>query len=196
MADINESMENKEAIINRLSIHDILNIILSNWYWFIISLLLFGAGAYAYLRYTTPVYQRTATVLVKDSRKGSGSEVTAFNDIIGGISRRSVDNELHIFQSRHLMEQVVKRYDLTTQYLSKGRVKTSDMYGRTPVVVKFLGATPQGITSFKYNITDNGGLRLTNFTDNEGVTIECAIGDTISTPLGEITTIATPYISR
>ena len=196
MADINESMENKEATINRLSIHDILNIILSNWYWFIISLLLFGAGAYAYLRYTTPLYQRTATVLVKDSRKGSGSEVTAFNDIIGGISRRSVDNELHIFQSRHLMEQVVKRYDLTTQYLSKGRVKTSDMYGRTPVVVKFLGATPQGVTSFKYNITDNGGLRLTNFTDNEDVTIECAIGDTISTPLGEITTIATPYIAR
>ena len=85
MMTTNERSEMNE---NVLSLRDIVDMVLKNWYWFFLSIILCGAVAVYYLGSTSPTYMRTATVLVKDTRKGSGSEVTAFNDILGGIGRR------------------------------------------------------------------------------------------------------------
>ena len=196
MADINESTERLEGNVNRFTLTDILHLVLSNWYWFLLSILLCGIVGAFYLHRTAPIYQRTATVLVKDSRKGSGTEVTAFNDLLGGMGRRSVDNEIHIFKSRRLMEEVVKKYDLTTNYYTKGRVRTRDMYGRTPVLVKFVGDEPLTEYSFRYTMSDDNTLCFSQFSDHEGISITAAIGDTVVTPLGSITTKATPYLER
>ena len=95
--------------VRKFSLQDFIRLILPNWYWYLASLILFMCGAVLYLEITPPKYMRQATVLVKDSRKGSGTEVTAFSDILGGIGRRSVDNELHIFATRRHMERVVMR---------------------------------------------------------------------------------------
>ena len=185
-----------------LSLNDLLQLILSNWYWFVISLLFCGGIAFLYLHRTAPIYQRTATVLVKDSRKGSGTEVTAFNDLLGGMGRRSVDNEIHIFQSRKLMEQVVKKYDLTTRYTTEGRIRTTDMYGRAPMLVKFVTAKPSDMGSLRYKIDESGLVTLFDFNDEEGPignsknSIKLHAGDTVATPLGSITLIATPYLER
>ena len=112
---------------NKFTIHDALHLALANWYWFLLSLALCIGIALLYLACRTPLYERSATVLVKDSRKGSGSDVTAFDDIIGGVGGRSVDNELHIFKSRQIMEQVAKKYDLTTRYLTTQGLRTIDL---------------------------------------------------------------------
>ena len=104
------TVDNREvngAKTHKFGVHDFIRLILPHWYWYLVSLIIFIGGAWLYLRMTPPEYMRTATVLVKDSRKGSGTEVTAFSDIMGGIGRRSVDNEIHIFESRRLMESVV-----------------------------------------------------------------------------------------
>lgn len=191
--------ESKERSI---SFGDILYLVLSNWYWFVISVILCGCVAFFYLHSTAPTYQRTATVLVKDSRKGGGADMTAFSDILGGIGRRSAENEIHIFQSRKLMEQVVEKYDLATRYTTEGRISTTDIYGRTPALVKFLTANPSDIGSFQYKIDDNGGITLFDFCDKEGPIgsakskIKIEAGDTVSTPLGNITLIATPYFEQ
>lgn len=41
-------------------------------YWpiFLMLLLLFGVGAYLYLRHKTPLYESTASILIKDEKKG------------------------------------------------------------------------------------------------------------------------------
>lgn len=193
MAEINETTERLESKINRFTMTDILNMVLSNWYWFLLSILVCGLIGAFYLHRTAPKYQRTATVLVKDSRKGSGTEMIAFNDLLGGMGRRSVDNEVYIFKSRRLMEEVVKKYDLTTNYYVKGRIRTSDMYGRTPVVVKFVSKEPFRECGFTYNIVDNNRIHFSQFTGFEDFEITAAIGDTVLTPIGSFTTAATPY---
>ncbi len=205
MAEYPESMESVDSkSTNTLTIHDLINLVLSNWYWFLLSVILCGLVAVFYLSRTAPTYQRTATVLVKDSRKGSGTEVTAFNDIIGGLGRRSVDNEVHIFQSRRLMEQVVKKYDLTTRYLDKSGIRTIDMYGRAPVIIEFLTFGQSEGVSFKYDIVDDSTIRLSEFimadpdreTEFEDVVITAALNDTVSTPAGDIIAITTPYFEK
>ena len=191
-----ETNERSEINSNTLTIREFVEMVLKNWYWFIISIIICGAIALFYLGSTPNKYMRTATVLVKDSRKGSVSEITAFNDVLGGISRRSVDNEIHIFKSRHLMEQVVKRYDLDTRYNTTNGLRTIDMYGRMPVTIKFVGVAPKGVATFRYSIDKSDNITLSHFEEYEGFSTKGGLGDTISTPYGDVVAIATPYFEQ
>lgn len=191
-----ETNERSEINSNTLTIREFVEMVLKNWYWFIISIIICGAVALFYLGSTPNRYMRTATVLVKDSRKGSVSEVTAFNDVLGGIGRRSVDNEIHIFESRHLMEQVVKRYDLDTRYSTTSGLRTIDMYVRMPVAIKFVGPAPKEVVHFRYNIDNSGNILLSHFEEYEEFSTKGKLGDTISTPYGDVVAIATPYFEQ
>ena len=188
-----ENRDTNSAKMRRFTTQDFIRLILPNWYWYLASLIICLSGAVLYLKTTPPQYLRTATVLVKDSRKGSGTEVTAFSDIMGGIGRRSVDNEIHIFKSRRLMESVVKRYDLTTEYTIEERLRTTDIYGRSPMLVKFTDEHNDAVGSFKYRVDRDGNVLLSGFNDDESFSALVAPGDTIATPLGNISLIATPY---
>ena len=197
MSQQREEFNDSSAVkVRKFGVQDFLRLTLPNWYWFIASLALFIAGATLYIRSTPKQYLRKATVLVKDSRKGSGTEVTAFSDIMGGIGRRSVDNEIHIFKSRRLMESVVKRYDLTTRYTVDGKLLTADLYGRSPMIVKFTDENNDAKGSFKYQVEPNGEVSLRGFNDDETFTAVIMPGDTIATPLGNLTLIATPYANN
>ncbi len=184
MADIKDTNE-KALLKPRFTLHDFLHLILSNWYWFILSLILCGLAAEFYIRRTPPVYQRTASILIKDSRKGTGSELAAFSDISSVMGRHSVDNEIYVLQSRTLMTQVVERYDLATRYTTNGRIRTTDLYGRTPMRVEFLDLPSTKSGSFSFTMDDEGNAHIKEFT-NSTFTATVAPGDTIATPLGNI----------
>ena len=177
----------------KFTTQDFIRLILPNWYWYLAALIIFVSGAMLYIKITPPEYMRTATVLVKDSRKGSGSDVTAFSDIMGGMGRRSVDNELHIFESRRLMESVVKRLDLTTEYSVEEQLRTTDIYGRSPMLVKFTDENNDATGTFKYRVESDGSVAINSFNDDASFHAVVEPGDTIATPLGNITLIATPY---
>ena len=189
-----EQQQEKIAKSTQITFYDILRLIFSNWYWFLISISLCVVVAMLYLHYTPAIYHRTATVLVKDNRKGGAAEITAFSDIMGGIGRSSVDNEVYIFESRHIMEKVVERYDLATSYTMKEDIRTIDIYGREPMLVKFLTADKRDKGQFHYSILNDGRVRVYNFLpENETFSVTVNPGDTVATPLGDIVLIATPF---
>ena len=72
-----------------LTLHDLLQMVLANWYWFALSVLICLGMAYYYLASTPKIYSRTATILVKDSRKGGDMELGAFSDLVGFQNRRT-----------------------------------------------------------------------------------------------------------
>ena len=194
MSNVKENNRDVNSVkARKFTTQDFIRLILPNWYWYLAALVIFFSGAVLYLKMTPPEYMRQATVLVKDSRKGSGADLTAFSDIMGGMGRRSVDNELYIFESRQLMESVVERYDLTTEYTVEDRFRTRDIYGRSPMLVKFTDLNNDATGSFKYSVASNGTVRLSDFNDDHSFTATVQPGDTIATPLGNLTLIATPY---
>ncbi|MBO7263516.1 MAG: polysaccharide biosynthesis tyrosine autokinase [Alistipes sp.] len=196
MTDMMETNERSEINNSTFSIQEFIELVLRNWYWFIVSVAICGAVALYYLASTPKTYVRTATVVVKDTRKGSGSEITAFNDVLGGIGRRSVDNEIHIFQSRRVMEQVVDKYNLDTRYRAKEGLRVVDMYGRAPITIEFVDAKPSEVVSFKYSIGEDNTITFTEFKDNEGYSVKAQIGEVVATPFGNIVTAATPYFEH
>ena len=196
MAENTNLAEKEKRSSRKFSFYDFVQLILSNWYWFALSLIICFLCAAFYIRRTAPIYERSASILVKDSRKGSSSEVTAFNDVLGGIGRRSVDNEVHILKSRRLMEEVVKKYDLATKYTTSGRIRTTDLYGRTPALVKFITLEPNKSGSFKYVIDKSGKAVIRDFSRGGGFSATINAGDTIATPLGSIVLIPTTYLDN
>ncbi|WP_281298254.1 GumC family protein [Flavobacterium limnophilum] len=117
---------------------------LDHWQWFVLAVCLCVTMAYVYLRYTTPQYQASTTILVKDENKGGMlSELSAFADMgLGGGMKSNLDNEIEILKSRTLVERTVKKLGLNISMTVKGNVVDAEIYGNTPIKVHFLNKKP------------------------------------------------------
>ncbi len=139
------------------SFQQLISKFLPYWPLLIFFVFLSLAGAYIFLRYTTPVYAAFASVLIKDDRKGSDDSQTLQS---AGFfeSKKNIDNEIRVLQSRSLMEDVVKRLALYAPLSQKGKVKSGDAYQISPIMVE--AKNPDSIrevkeVEFNYNKSDS-----------------------------------------
>lgn len=116
---------------------------LKRWRWFAASVLACLIIAFIYLRYTAPVYNVTAGVLIqqKDSKGGLGAALSGgalgMLSGLGGVSlSSSFDNELEIMQSRTLLKKVVTDLGL---YISTAQQRITGynvpLYKTSPIQV-------------------------------------------------------------
>ena len=131
-----ESQEEKP-----IDIKAIFYLCLANWYWFVISVVVVFVLATLYLYRTTPVYTRSAKVLVKSEEKGKS--IIDANDFasMGLIGNRvSVANEVITFNSIDNIREVARRLHLDMDYTIDGRFHPILLYDNTlPVNVDLLG---------------------------------------------------------
>jgi capsular exopolysaccharide synthesis family protein len=105
------------------------------WPLFLILLVLSGSGAYVYLHYAVPVYETAATVMVKDEKKGlDDSNLMEQLNLFG--SKKLVENEIEVIQSRTLMREVVKNLDLYAPITQEGRIKSRSAYLTSPIAIQ------------------------------------------------------------
>ncbi len=82
-----------------------------------------------------PVYQTTATVLIKDDKNNAQTtDLMNALDMFG--SKKNVENEVEVLQSKTLMQEVVKNLHLYAPVTVKGRVMTQSAYVISPVIVE------------------------------------------------------------
>src|SRR5665647_2127164 len=102
------------------------------WPMFLAALIIAVSIALVYLHYTIPVYEATATILIKDEKKGNeDSKLMESLDQIS--SKKIVENEIEIIQSRALMINVVKALSLYAPIYEKGTVHTISAYIKSPI---------------------------------------------------------------
>lgn len=130
------------------NLRDTLERYLSHWQWFVLAVCLCVTMAYVYLRYVTPQYQASTTILVKDEKKGGMlSELSAFADMgLGGGMKNNLDNEIEILKSRTLVERTIKSLDLNVVLVESGNVISSEAYKDTPIKVNFINTNPKFFT--------------------------------------------------
>ena len=130
-----EEQNNIQEILFRYLIH---------WPWFVVSVIICVACAWGYLRLTTPVYNITATVLIKDDKKGGGASMSSELEKMGldGFvsSSNNVDNEIEVLRSKSLAREVVNNLGLFVTYMDEDRFPKRDLYRTSPVLVSL---TPQ-----------------------------------------------------
>ena len=133
-----ENLKEEEAGGSSFNLQAIFAMLVLNWQWFLLSLIICISGALIYLRYTEPVYKVSARMLIKDENKKSkdASQMLANMQEMGFLTNSvGIDNEIEILQSRVLMRDVVKDLKIYTEYRSLGRIQQPIKYGKTPITV-------------------------------------------------------------
>jgi len=104
------------------------------WPLILFSLVLAFGIAYTYLHYATPVYEANATLIIKDEKKGN-EESKLMESLDQISSKKIVENEIEIIQSRKLMADVVRRLGLYAAIYEDKGIKTISAYYSSPVTI-------------------------------------------------------------
>ena len=95
-------------------------------------MLLCFVGAWFYLHWATPIYNISATVLIKDEKKGGGAGLSSELEDMGlsGLmtSSKNIDNELEVLRSKTLVKEVVNQLGLYITYKDEDEFPAKGLY--------------------------------------------------------------------
>lgn len=180
---------------------------LIHWKWFGLGVGICLILAFLYLRYTIPQYQASTTILVKDEKKGGMlSELSAFADIGGlaGGMKSNVDNEIEILKSRTLIENTVKKLNLTVSIVFKGKIIDNELYKEAPIEVILINPEKHFYKSkmnLNYKELNSDTFELKNETLDENSKVYTGTnkfhyGEIITTRNGQMIINKTKFISK
>ena len=177
-------------------------IFVNNWYWFLLSVLIaLGLAVLKILR-TTPIYNSTTQLLIQDDKDGGssmGGSIQDFSDLGLIKSNSNVNNEILTISAPIMMQQTVKRLQLDLQMSVKEKLHQKPLYNDAPVSLKL--SAPLGTdNSFAFTLTPTGRgeatlsefKRMGKVEETIETTIKARFGQTVKTPVGEVTINATP----
>ncbi|AFL82345.1 capsular exopolysaccharide biosynthesis protein [Aequorivita sublithincola DSM 14238] len=162
-----QDLPQNEIEEQELTLREQLESYLRYWPWFVASVLVMLVGAYIYLRYTVPLYQVKATILIKDEKSNELSELAAFQDLGMSFSTSELNNELEILRSKTLTERVVDNLNLVVRYYKVGNIRDAEVFDNRPFDLKVIPnagkkGTPNGffyiapISTTQYTLKSEG----------------------------------------
>ena len=113
-----------------------------NWKWFLLSIFICMGIGLLYLRYSTPIYNTSAKLLIKDGdneNRSKGGALQALESMsnFGFISSNyGTENEQEILTSTTVAEQVIRDLKLYADYYVKENVKKRLVYKEQPISVE------------------------------------------------------------
>jgi len=108
------------------------------------------------LRYSRPIYQTSAEILIKDDKEGPTSNMQ--NDVLAQLNfltgNSNILNEMPILESRTIVGRTIKDLGLQSTYFISGRYHDREIYKRTPIWVTPLALT-DSVSGTTLNIVSN-----------------------------------------
>ncbi len=139
-------MEYNNTEINKSIVSQLWNRYFPFWPIFLLLIAIFGAGAWFYLKRTTPLYQANAKLLIKDEKKGiDDSRMIESLNLIS--TKKIVENEIEVLSSRALMDEVARKLKLYAPLTQKNKWRRFSAYSETPVRIEV--KDPNGIKEVK-----------------------------------------------
>ena len=150
------------------NLRDEIKLYLRYWPWFLLSAIICLFGGYLYLRYTTPIYSTSATIIIKDeNKKGGSADLSAFSDmgLFTGMATNSIKNEIGILKSRRLMKNVGEYLHLNIRTFAEGTVRTTELYETKPFniqLIRYDEKELEGAKIFKIQVLDSVRYIISN----------------------------------
>lgn len=181
-----------------LNLEDYWILFLSNWYWFLITVVVSLCIGVLYIKRTTPTYTESAQLLIKDEEKGStNSNIQDFKDLGLIKSATNINNEMLTISAPVMMEETARRLHLDLQLSVEKSLHKEPLYNDAPISLSFPSELPEDYDfSFQIELTDNGKAKLSNFVvkgnnvADQNITVD--LGRIISTPAGKLQINKTP----
>ena len=147
------------------SIVQMVSTFLPYWPLFLIFLLLSFGSAFLYLKFTVAKFEATATIIIKDEKKGNDdSKLMESLDLIN--TKKIIENEIEVLQSRTLMNNVVKKLHLYAPIYQSGKFNSLSAYTSSPIRIEVLKPDSMMFVenvSIKYDQKSNTVLLGQNF---------------------------------
>lgn len=105
---------------------------------YIIFIALALLGSYVYIRYATEIYRSVGQIVLRDDKSSSSLKDDKLDMLMQSDSRKNVQTEVEILQSRPVMRRVVEGLNLNFNYIAKGRFKEQNIYKTAPFRVEAL----------------------------------------------------------
>ena len=106
-------------------------------YWpiFLLFIILSAAGSYLYIKYSAPTYKASASIIIKDEKKGN-EESKLLESLNMMNSKKIIENEIEVLQSSPIIEMVVKKLHLYAPLYVKGDIIDHTGYLKSPLIVE------------------------------------------------------------
>ena len=104
---------------------------LAHWKWFVACVVVLAAVALFYCFRQTPLYEVTSAVYIQDNKSDNGNVLLESL----GLSpyKNNIDNEIEVFRSKNQITAVVEALGLYKSYAWKSFMRTTPLYGNSPV---------------------------------------------------------------
>ena len=155
MNELDEEKVNYQELLFKYIIH---------WPWFVASVLACLVGAWMYLHFQTPVYQVSASIMIKDDKKnGSGNTADIESLGLGGMitSAQSIDNEIEVLRSKTILKEVINNLELYITYYDEDEFPKKELYKTSPVVVNLTAQEADNLSDVAFvnmKLAPEGGL--------------------------------------
>lgn len=168
---------------------------LAYWKLYLVSVFVLIFLGLMFIRYSTPLYQVNAQVLVQDDQNSSSSSF--FNsDMLadfGGMfnMQNNVYNELAILQTKDLLEKVVKDMSLNITCYIKGDIRDVEQYRKSPFHAYYLPGSDT-IPSLSFQLAFPNSGKEDNFTvTTDDTSFTAKFFDTLSIAQGKLVFVRT-----
>ena len=105
------------------------------WPLFLLFMFLLLSIAYIYTQYTIPEFQATASLIIKDEKKGNDdSRLMESLNLIG--SKKIIENEVEVLKSRPVIESVVKKLHLYADLYVKNGFKRKYLFDNRNIQIE------------------------------------------------------------
>lgn len=104
------------------------------WPLFLILFLFCVMAAWGYLKYATPIYEASASIIIKDEEKGV-DDSKIMESINPFDSKKIVENEIEVLQARDLMKAVVIDLGLYSPIFEDTGIKSKSAYTSSPIKI-------------------------------------------------------------
>lgn len=195
--------KNKYVEEDTINLREILEKYFRHWKLILACVIIALVIGFLFLKSKVPIYESSATVIVKDEKSGSLSdELSVFSDLGIMTQRGNIYNEIEILKSRKLLSQVVKELSLNLTIYNKANFLKPDKYyyKNSPINIDFNIPIDEIIkpTTLELSLNDKNFKIYETYIDSKGKKIsefkgKYKFGDPIETSLGIISINKTQY---
>lgn len=158
------------------------------WKWFVFSITAFAVLSIFYIKYTPPVYEVKAKILLENSEDKSTSmpNLELFN------LKSNAENELEVLNTTNLIEMAVRKSGIYAQYFMQiGKFQNIELYGSSnPISIKLPESvldTLNGVYNFNVVVNPDGTYIFAGIFRNKSFRIKATERDSqIILPFGPV----------
>lgn len=152
-----ELLENLPVRKKKINIKKEVMKYLRNWYWILLSMLIFYIAAKIYLRYTERQYLSKTTLQFSESKNKGTTTLSDLETLGTGLKGNSeLQSETTAIMSKPILTKVVENLNLNISFFGLGTIKEPELYTSSPIVLKSLEINDENFSGTSYKISSAG----------------------------------------